>query len=131
MLQNEEADGVSLIIVVAGFSRCPLFRTTIEAAFSKQKIIIPYESELSILKGAVIFGHKPEIIAERVSKFTYGFSKRKKVDPKIHDKHHQVLVNGVEKCCRVFDPIIHKYERIPFGKKMCPLQKQNKVLVII
>lgn len=117
MLKHDRADGVSQIVLVGGFSGCTLLHDAIKVAFPEQELIVPNESELSVVKGAVIFGHRPDIISERISKYTYGFSKRKQFDTKLHDQDHLELVNGEKKCCRVFEPIIHKYERIPYGKR--------------
>jgi hypothetical protein len=38
--------------------------------FPNKRIIIPEEAGLSVLKGAVLFGHKPDYIASRVMRFS-------------------------------------------------------------
>lgn len=123
MLKDGRADWVSQIILVGGFSGSQLLQEAIKKTFPEQQLIVPCESELSVVKGAVIFGHRPDIISERISKYTYGFSKRKRFDPAIHDENHLEVVNGEQKCCRVFDQIIRKYERIPYGKRISSVAK--------
>ena len=70
---NEPAvAGVMTILMVGGFSESPMLRHAIEQAFRDKKVILPNEASLSVLKGAVIFGHTPLTITARVCKYTYG-----------------------------------------------------------
>ena len=64
--------GVQTILMVGGFSESPMLRHAIEEAFRDKKVILPNEASLSVLKGAVIFGHTPLTITARVCKYTYG-----------------------------------------------------------
>ena len=64
--------GVNTILMVGGFSESPMLRGAIEEAFTDKKVLLPNEAGLSVLKGAVIFGHTPLTIASRVCKYTYG-----------------------------------------------------------
>jgi hypothetical protein len=53
----------------------------LEEAFPSQRVIVPEDSGLSVLKGAVLFGHKPDFISSRISRFTYGVKVAEKYDP--------------------------------------------------
>jgi hypothetical protein len=53
---------------------CPLY-------FPNKRIIIPEEAGLSVLKGAVLFGHTPDYIASRVMRFSYGTDVTTLFDP--------------------------------------------------
>ena len=64
--------GCSAILMVGGFSESQILQESIKEAYSDLKIIIPNEAGLAVLKGAVIYGHRPSIIEARVSKYTYG-----------------------------------------------------------
>lgn len=77
---------------------------------------MPIDSDLAVMKGAVIFGHKPSIIAQRISKYTYGFGKKKPFDRTKHDIKHLETVKGYEKCTHLFDAFIKRYEIISSGK---------------
>ncbi|OWF52452.1 heat shock 70 kDa protein 12A-like [Mizuhopecten yessoensis] len=72
IFSKPEVKGTSIILMVGGYSECELLQHAIKTAFSDKKIIVPYEAGLSILKGAVINGHVPNIITTRVCRFTYG-----------------------------------------------------------
>lgn len=54
------------------------------------RIIIPLEVAWSILLGAVIFGHSPNLLKHRRSKYTYGIIVNKKFNPSEHDEKHNM-----------------------------------------
>jgi hypothetical protein len=72
LLAEPRVTSCSAIVMVGGFSESPMLQEHIQEHFPDMKIIIPEEAGLAVLKGAVIFGHNPTTIAERVCKFTYG-----------------------------------------------------------
>ncbi|XP_052068174.1 heat shock 70 kDa protein 12A-like [Mytilus californianus] len=123
ILKREGVDGLSQIILVGGFAECVLLQKAVQSTFPDQNVIVPTDSEMAVLKGAVIFGHQPNAISERIAKYTYGFSKRKKFDPLKYDSSHLEIVNGEEKCSRVFDPIVKRNEILPLGKKVTSVAK--------
>lgn len=123
ILNKKGVDGLSHIILVGGFSECTLVKKEIKSTFPDKKVIVPTDSGMAVLKGAVIFGNKPDSISERIAKCTYGFSKRKKFDPQKHDRSHLEIVDGEEKCSRVFEPIVKRNEILPLGKKVTSIAK--------
>ena len=74
ILFKPECAEVSAIVMVGGFSECSLLQQAIKAKFegTRQKVLVPAESGLSVLKGAVIFGHRPTSIGQRVIRYSYG-----------------------------------------------------------
>ncbi|CAC5363003.1 unnamed protein product [Mytilus coruscus] len=123
ILNKNGVDGLSQIILVGGFSECTLVKKEIKSTFPDKKVIIPTDSGMAVLKGAVIFGNKPDSISERIAKCTYGFSKRKKFDPQKHDRSHLEIVGGEKKCTRVFEPIVKRNEILPLGKKVTSIAR--------
>lgn len=77
------------------------------------------------MKGAVIFGHKPSIIAQRISKSTYGFGKKQPFDRAKHDHYHLETVKGYAKCTHLFDSFIKRYEIISSGKTLITTTKSR------
>ncbi|XP_052074070.1 heat shock 70 kDa protein 12A-like [Mytilus californianus] len=116
ILSEKGCDGVTEILLVGGFSQCKLVQKAVKDTFPKHKVIVPESSDLAVMKGAVIFGHQPNIIAQRISRYTYGFSKKKTFDPEIHDQNHLEMVNGKEKCTHLFDAFLKRKETIQPGK---------------
>ncbi|WAQ97917.1 HS12A-like protein [Mya arenaria] len=72
LFREPSVAGCAAIVMVGGFSESPMLQETIKIQFPDVRVIIPDEAGLAILKGAVIFGHCPNIISERISKYTYG-----------------------------------------------------------
>jgi hypothetical protein len=63
------------IVMVGGFSESSILQDAVKCAFGrKYNVIIPDGAGLAVLKGAVIFGHQPSTISERICKYTYGKS---------------------------------------------------------
>lgn len=74
LLKEPSVSGCAAIVMVGGFSESQLLQESIQEKFGSLSIIIPDEAGLAVLKGAVIYGHNPTTIAERICKFTYGRS---------------------------------------------------------
>jgi hypothetical protein len=59
---NGISNNVSNIIMVGEFSECPMIQDAVYKAFPDNQIIIPDNADLSVLCGAVLFGHRPDYI---------------------------------------------------------------------
>uniref|UniRef100_A0A8C4T7V9 Heat shock 70 kDa protein 12A-like n=1 Tax=Erpetoichthys calabaricus TaxID=27687 RepID=A0A8C4T7V9_ERPCA len=77
---------IDFILLVGGYASSSLLREAVKREFgSRYKILCPYESQLAVAKGAVIFGTDSKIIHSRVSALTYGINMSRKYDPLLHD----------------------------------------------
>ncbi|KAK3099628.1 hypothetical protein FSP39_007193 [Pinctada imbricata] len=103
LLDNKNVRGTDNILMVGGFSESPLLQQTVRQAFPQCRIIIPQEPGLAVLKGAVLFGHKPKTISSRVAKFTYGVETYTNFDRHKHREEKKKIVEGKEKCADSFD----------------------------
>ncbi|CAG2197920.1 unnamed protein product [Mytilus edulis] len=74
LLTKPEMKGLKTILMVGGFSESALLYEGIRSIFPTLNVFRPHEAVLSVVKGAVIFGHTPEIITERVCAKTYGIA---------------------------------------------------------
>lgn len=115
ILQMESATSLNKIILVGGFSNCVLVQEAVRREFPNCRVIIPFEPGVSVLQGAVLFGHKSDVISSRISRFTYGISFNPKFDPAIHDEKYRFLSDGVWRCKNAFDKILEKDSVIPIG----------------
>ncbi|XP_060563267.1 heat shock 70 kDa protein 12A-like [Ruditapes philippinarum] len=70
MLTKPVVQGCAAILMVGGFSESPMLHEKVKSSFRNMKVILP--DEAAVLKGAVIFGHEPTTITERICKYTYG-----------------------------------------------------------
>ena len=64
--------GVNNILMVGGYSESAILQQFIKESFKDKSVITPASPGLAVLKGAVLYGHDPSVIAERRCRFTYG-----------------------------------------------------------
>lgn len=67
---------VDAILIVGGFGECKPVQEAIRSHFPDQRIIVPDESGLAVLRGAVLFGYMSGIIRSRKMRYTYGIATR-------------------------------------------------------
>ncbi|XP_052781652.1 heat shock 70 kDa protein 12A-like [Mya arenaria] len=104
LLDQSTIGDIEAIVLVGGFNNCLLLKQAIKSKFDKHSIVVPNDPDLAVLKGAVIFGHKPELISQRVSKYTYGVKLRANFNEHVHRKSYKVIAkNGDAHCENVFD----------------------------
>lgn len=77
--QEKKQRNIDSILMVGGFSESSFLQETMKKAFPNKHIIVPNEAGLAVLKGAVLFGHDPQIVASRVAKVTYGVNTLSKI----------------------------------------------------
>ncbi|XP_063432515.1 heat shock 70 kDa protein 12A-like [Mytilus trossulus] len=118
VLRNPVVSDVQLLLLVGGFSECPLIQSAMKKVFSHKRIVIPEEAGLSVLKGAVLFGHKPDYIASRVMRFSYGTDVSVSFDPNVHEISRKIIRHGEQRCDDTFSMIIEKDQSVPVGTKI-------------
>lgn len=118
VLSRKESKYVSHILLVGGFSECFLVQDAIKKEFKNFRVVVPYESGLAVLKGAVLFGHNPEFIGSRKSRFSYGIATDPLFDPDVHDEQHGEVMNGEKRCKNWFDVIMIRNTLVPSGTKI-------------
>ena len=120
VLRKPAAKNVPLLLLVGGFAECPLVQSAMKKTFLNKRIIIPEEAGLSVLKGAVLFGHKPDYIASRVMRFSYGANVYPLFDPDKHEQRRKYIsaMDGKVRCREVFDEIIKQNESVTLGTKV-------------
>ncbi|KAK3593606.1 hypothetical protein CHS0354_018704 [Potamilus streckersoni] len=93
--------GTKILFLVGGFSESLIVQESIRRRFSNMKVIVPFDAGLAVLKGAVIYGHKPLSIASRMCRLTYGiavsklFQAGQPEEKKYTDSQGRVLVKDV------------------------------------
>ena len=93
LLGKEELSDISTLVLVGGYAESKLLQDAIRSSFNTITVIIPNQPCLAVLKGAVIFGHDPSVIAERVCRYTYGIRCCKEFDPKIHKESTKITTD--------------------------------------
>lgn len=116
LLLKPEIKGTNTMLMVGGFSDSELMQDTIMKAFPQCTVIIPEDAGLCVLKGAVIFGHRPVAITARVSKYTYGINISPPFDQDNHPPNRRVHVGGMDRCRDVFKKYIEEGDAIRVGE---------------
>lgn len=105
---NLAVSEIKIILLVGGFSECPILYEKIKDTFPKKVVINPAEANLAVLKGAVIFGHKPATITERLSPRYYGIATDVPFQTGIHPEKLKMNSHGMDVCTDVFKCMIKK-----------------------
>lgn len=71
ILKQKVAKGIDVVLLVGGFSESKVVQDEIKKAYPKFRVVVPFDAGLSVVKGAVIFGHLPTTIESRVMKYSY------------------------------------------------------------
>ncbi|XP_063447377.1 heat shock 70 kDa protein 12A-like [Mytilus trossulus] len=138
ILRNKTASDVSQLLLVGGFSECMLIQDAVKRNFKNKRVIIPEEAGLSVLKGAVLFGHRPEYIRSRIMRLSYGVGTRCIFDSNIHDKKYLIENENPPKCTNIFGQIVEKDQEVSLGEKfttshltVLPMQKEMPLQIYV
>ncbi|XP_053392078.1 heat shock 70 kDa protein 12A-like [Mercenaria mercenaria] len=107
---------IRAILMVGGFSESPMLKKEVELLFPSIDVIIPAEASSSIMRGALIFGHIPKSISERVLKYTYGVGTCREF---VKDKHPEskLIKTDTGPCCKdVFSKHIERDKVVKVGE---------------
>lgn len=102
ILQHPEVERVDRFLLVGGFSESPMVQHAIRTNFPEKRLIIPQDAGLTVVKGAVLFGHRPTSIKSRIIKYSYGVRTTPMFDPMVHDAKKRCIIDGVDRCKNVF-----------------------------
>lgn len=109
-------NSVGSIYMVGGLSESVIVQKAIKDKFP-QKVQTVKEAALAVLKGAVTYGHQPDIICSRVLPYTYGIASSARFVPGMHDEKKAVLIKGVKRCQNIFHSLITAKTRVQYGQK--------------
>jgi len=134
VLSVPECACVKTILMVGGFSESKMVSEAVEKRFPKHRLIVPVESEMAVLKGAVIFGHAPETISNRVMRYTYGVNYMLEFDPEVHPEEKRIQKGDDVKCKDLFEVFVEEGQLVRTGevisKTYSPATKNQKALVM-
>lgn len=132
LLQKPEMQQVSLALLVGGFGESAVLQKAIKEALGNDVVLlVPPDASLCVMKGAVLYGHSPDDIAERIIHKTYGISLSPVYDPSIHSDPNKIVIrDGIERAEPVFykwatkgdkirtrEPIISKHSSVESSQK--------------
>ncbi|XP_071132816.1 heat shock 70 kDa protein 12B-like [Mytilus edulis] len=96
ILKHDRCSDVSAIMMAGGFAEADTLQHAIKKQFQSLEVFIPLDGSLSVFKGAVIYGHNPNVVSSRVCNYTYGLAVAMQFDPSIHDSRKKVYRDEIE-----------------------------------
>ncbi|XP_053373617.1 heat shock 70 kDa protein 12A-like [Mercenaria mercenaria] len=102
--RRHDMAGVNTFVLVGGYSECDVLKQSIKDIFTDKHMIIPEEASSAVAKGAVLFGHDPDIIDSRRAPCTYGISTAVPFDSRVHPAKHRHR-DMCEDVFKVFIPV--------------------------
>ena len=116
--KNDSTLKIRTLILVGGFAECPVLKEAVRSSFPDLRIVIPNEPVMAVLKGAVLFGRNPKVLAARVSRFTYGICSNRRFIDGVHPLH-KLVVSGDRKIVKdVFIPHVLTREVVRVGEQL-------------
>eukprot|EP00117_Sycon_ciliatum_P037973 scpid44333/ scgid28299/ Heat shock 70 kDa protein 12A len=116
LLDKEDCVGVKYLFLVGGFAESLVLQAEIRSAFSERvRVIIPQDTSLAILRGAVLFGLNPTVVRVRRSALTYGVGVLNEYDPAVHPSNKLVEKGGLQWCTDVFDTFVTVDQPVALG----------------
>ena len=110
------SDQLDTIVIVGGLGKSEYVRDSILTAFPGKRVIVPSDTGLAVLRGAVLLGNCPEIIAGRIARYTYGINV---VEPFKVGKHREDYIfyrDGEVLCGNVLKTLIQKGQVMKYGQ---------------
>ncbi|CAO3589013.1 unnamed protein product [Absidia cylindrospora] len=127
-LISNQLDGSALkpvdaIFMVGGFGKSNyLHRRVNEVFVPRVKFVgIPPRAEMAVVRGAVYFGLNPRLVAQRVSRRTYGLSSQMPFDHRLDPASNSVMVGSRQYCRERFSVYANKGQ--PVGLDECVTKK--------
>ena len=82
--------------MVGGFSESPFLKSEILKKFEagQVQVLVPRRPQVSVVRGACLYGLNPRSITSRVAKKTYGINTLTVFDPELHPQSKKVIIEG-------------------------------------
>lgn len=106
IMKETNLKGLKTILLVGGFSNSDIVQNIVKKTFPNLKVIIPDESELAVLKGAVIYGKFKRIVEMRICKYTYGVASNRYAREDDPDNKLKCIMGKHYICTDVFEKLI-------------------------
>ncbi|XP_051814755.1 heat shock 70 kDa protein 12A-like [Acanthochromis polyacanthus] len=98
---------IEYILLVGGYAESQILRKHIKDQFGRHcKVLCPTRPQEVIMKGAVMFGRNPEVLASRKSAFTYGIEMRDRFDASKHKEGKKLTHSGSDWCKDIFNKLV-------------------------
>lgn len=116
-LARPECYSIRTVLLVGGFANSSFLFEEIKDTFASKDVIVLKSSTpmLSVLKGAVMYAQKRDVIKSRKMAQTIGIKISQRYDRSIHDPSEVEDVEGQLLCRKVFHPFIRVNDKVKSG----------------
>ena len=116
-LARPECHSIQTILLVGGFANSTFLFDEVKDAFAPKDIIVLKSSTplLSVLKGAVLYAQKRDVIRSRKMAQSIGIKISQKYDKHVHDLSEVEDVEGQLLCRKIFHPFIRINDNVKAG----------------
>ncbi|CAD8162704.1 unnamed protein product [Paramecium octaurelia] len=134
---EQKKEKVNFIFMVGGFSESPFLKSEIIKRFENNaiQILVPRRPQVSVIRGACLFGLSPRSITSRIAKKTYGINTLTTFDAERHPIKKKVIIEGEEFSEDVFDAFVRKGDAVGCDevhtKIYCPVRSRQTIMRII
>ena len=117
ILARSECKSIQTIVLVGGFAESSFLFEEVNDTFASKNITVIKSSipMLSVLKGAVIFGQKRDVISSRKMSQSIGMKIAQIYNRDIHDLCEMEIVEGKSVCRNVYHQFIKANESVKAG----------------
>jgi hypothetical protein len=132
--KNERVD---FMFLVGGFSESLFLRNVIMKSFEPKgiHILAPKRPQISVIRGACMYGMNPRFISSRIAKMTYGINTLTTFNADKHPREKRVYIEGDAFCEDIFDPFVRKGDTVSpdevHTKIYCPVRTKQTIMRII
>lgn len=105
IIKSTKVQRIDKILMVGGFSESNVVRKAVKEAFPTIAVVAPADPGLAVVKGAVLFGHAPNAISTRVSRYTYGVAVQGDFISGVHPEEDKVMFGKKMLCKNLFSKL--------------------------
>ncbi|KAK3595738.1 hypothetical protein CHS0354_025364 [Potamilus streckersoni] len=114
---------VRKFILVGGFAESPIVIEEMQRQFPDKKMFVVINPFYAVMRGAVLFGHEPNILQSRISRFTFGVNTHVDFNPNVHPSDKRwVSKNGKIYAKDVFSIHVKIGETVSIGETRPPVE---------
>ncbi|XP_052798832.1 heat shock 70 kDa protein 12B-like [Mya arenaria] len=118
MFKEPSLKDVNAILLVGGFAESEIVQAEFKKMFPDKILMIPKDASLAVLKGAVRFGHMPDVISNRIARYSFGREAWPKFDEGEHDPGRKTKYCGNDVCQQYFWKMVEIGDDLPLGKEV-------------
>ncbi|XP_062591250.1 heat shock 70 kDa protein 12A-like isoform X3 [Saccostrea cucullata] len=115
------------VVMVGGFADSTIVNFAIKKAFPEMKFIIPLDAGLAVVKGAVLYGHDPDVICSRICRYTYGEDICIPFDEFKHSEKKSTRIEEKKYCADIFRKFFTVGQVVSLGEAKEMSSKQSFV----